>query len=105
MYLSWPALESLWSLSYLSTTYSKIARVSLDSGQQSVGDGGHSEDLPNGEVVVSVVNDGGDAAVGVDLQILWTLVLLLAEIEVHGLVRQPEFFKDDGDFPRGRIGF
>jgi hypothetical protein len=39
-------------------------------GQQSVGDGGHSEDLPNGEVVVSVVNDGGDAAVGVDLQIL-----------------------------------
>ena len=47
-----------------------------------------------------MVDDGGDAAVGVDLQILWTLVLLLAEIEVHGLVRQPEFFKDDGDFPR-----
>jgi hypothetical protein len=74
-------------LSYLSTTYSKIARVSLDFCQQSVDDDGHNEDLPNGEVVVLVVNDGGDATVGVDLQVLWGLVLALAEIEIHGLVR------------------
>ena len=88
-------------MSYLSTTYSKIARVSLDFCQQSVGGGGHSEDLPNGEVVVSVVDKGGDAAIGVDLQVLWGLVLALAEIEVHGLVCQPKLFENNDDFPRG----
>jgi len=62
------------------------------------------EHLPNGEVVVMVVDDGGDAAVGVNLQVFRSLLLFLAEIEVHGLIRQPEFFKNDGDFPVSRIG-
>ena len=60
-------LDSLWSLSYLSTKYSKIARLSLDLDQPSTGVDGHGEDLPDDEVVVMVVNDGGDATVGVDL--------------------------------------
>ena len=52
-----------------------------------------------------VVDDGGYATVGVDLQKFWTLLLFLAEIEVHRLVRQSEFFKNDGDLPKNRIGF
>ena len=61
------------------------------------------EHLPNSEVVVMVVDDGWNATVGVDLQVFWTLVLFLAKIEVHGLVGQPEFLKNDGDFPASRI--
>ena len=53
-------------MSYLSTKYSRIARVSLDSDQWSIGGDGRSEDLPNNKVVVVVVDDGGDAAVGVN---------------------------------------
>jgi len=49
-----------------------------------------------------VIDDGGDAAVGVDLQKFWSLLLFLAEIEIYRLVRQPEFFKNDGDFPKNR---
>ena len=98
-------LDSLWSLSYLSAKYSKIARVSLDFDQPSTGVDRHEEDLPNDEVVVMVVDDGGDAAVGVDLQVIWSLVFALAEIEVDRFVRQPELFENDGDFPENRIGF
>ena len=104
MYLSRPVLDSLWSLSYLSTKYSKIARVSLRSDQPMRAQRLGSEHLPDGEVVVMVVDDGWDATVGVDLQVFWTLLLFLAEIEVHGLVRQPELLKNDGDFPKSRIG-
>jgi hypothetical protein len=97
-------LDSLWSLSYLSTKYSRIARVSLDCDQPPTGDG-HGEDLPNDDVVVMVVDDGGDATVGVDLQVIWSLVLGLAEVEVDRLVCQPEFFEDDGGFPENRVSF
>lgn len=62
-----------------------------------------SEHQPNSEVVVMVVDDGGNATVGVDLQVFWTLLLFLTEIEIHRLVRQPELFKNDGDFPKSRI--
>ena len=86
MYLSWPELESLWSLSYLSTKYWKIARVSLCLDQSSTSNNGHSGHLPNDEVVILVVDDGGDATVGVDLQVVWGLMLSLAEIEVHRLI-------------------
>ena len=103
MYLSWPVLESLWSLSYLSTKYSKIARVSLESDEPSSNGDNYSGGLPNGEIVVVVVNDGGDTAVGVDLQKIWPLLLLFAEIEVDRLVRQPEFLEDDGDLPVNKI--
>ena len=51
-----------------------------------------------------VVDDGGDATVGVDLQVVWSLVFSLFEIEIHGLVRQPEFFENDGGFPKNWNG-
>ena len=66
-------------------------------------DENHDQALPNGEIVVMVVDDGGDAAVGIDLQVFRSLVFLLAEIEVHRFVRQPKFFKNYGDFPENRI--
>ena len=47
---------------------------------------GHIEDLPNDKVVVMVVDDGGDATVGVDLQVIWSLMLALAEVEVDSFV-------------------
>jgi hypothetical protein len=64
-----------------------------------------AKDLPNDDVVVMVVDDGGDATVGVDLQVIWSLVLGLAEVEVDRLVCQPEFFEDDGGFPENRVSF
>ena len=105
MYLSWPVLESLWSLSYLSTKYCKIARVSLHLDQPSASAEGYSEFLPNDEVVVVVVDDSRDATVGVDLQVVWALLLFFAEVEIDRLVRQPELFKNDGDFPEKGLVF
>ena len=93
-------------MSYLSTKYSKIARVSLEFNQPSADSDRYGKHLPNGEVIVLVVDDGGDATIGIDLQVVWGLVLPFSEIEVDRLVRQPEFFKNNGDFPdRGRVGF
>lgn len=86
-------------MSCLSTKYSKIARVSLDLDQSSASGDNHSQILPNDEIIVVVVNDGGDPAIGVDLQVFRSLVLLLEEIKVHRLARQPKFFKNHDDFP------
>ena len=86
MYLSGPVLDNLWSLSYLSTKYSKIARVSLSLDQPATSGHDHVQDIPNGEVVVMVVDDGGNATVGVELYVLRALVFCLAEIEVHGFI-------------------
>jgi len=83
-------------------------RETLPAFQSVMGARWHGADnkhLPNDEVVVMVVDNGWDATVGVDLQEFWSLLFLLAEVEVHRLVGQPEFFKNDGDFPRGRTGF
>lgn len=52
-------------------------------------DGGQYEHLPNDEIVVVVINNGGDAAVGVDLQIFRSFLFFFAKIEVHRFVRQP----------------
>jgi len=68
-------------------------------------DGVDSEHLPNDEVVVMMVDDGGDATIWVDLQELWSLLLLLAEVEVHGFIGQPKLFENDSDFPKSRVGF
>ena len=87
MYLSGPVLESLWSLSYLSTKYSSIARVSLDYDQLQAWSDDHREHRPNSEVIVLVIDEGGNTTVGVDLQELWSLLFSLVEIEVHRLVR------------------
>ena len=82
-------LDSLWSLSYLSSKYSRIASVSLDLAQLSTGGGGDGEDLPNDQVVIVVVDDSGDATIGVDLQVIWGLLLTLGEVGVDRLVCQP----------------
>jgi len=89
----------------LSTKYSKIARVSLDSDQLSTDGERHGGDLPNDEVVVMVVDNGGDATVRVDLQVVWSLMFCLAKVEVDRFVRQPEFLEDDGGFPGSRVIF
>jgi len=73
----------------LSTKYSNIARVSLDLGQPSTGVDGYSEDLPDDGVIIMVVNDGRDATVGVDLQVIWSLLLALSEVEIDRFVCQP----------------
>lgn len=52
-----------------------------------------------------MVDDCGDATVGVYLQVLRALLLLLAKIEVHGLIRQPEFLENDSSSPADGIGF
>ena len=52
-----------------------------------------------------MVNDGRDATVGIDLEVFWGLLLLLAEIEVHGFIRQPEFLEDDCYFPENQVRF
>ena len=57
-------------------------------------------DAPEREVVVVVVDDGRDAAVGVELGVLRPLLLALLEVEIDRLVRETELFKDNGDFPR-----
>ena len=75
------------------------------SWSASISDSDYSTRLPNSEVVVVVVDDGGNATVRVYFHILRTLLFPLAEVEVHRLVRQPEFFKNNGNFPENQIGF
>ena len=58
-----------------------------------------SKGLPNDEIVVVVINDSGDTTIGIDLQVFRILLFLLAQIEVQSLIRQPEFFEHDGNFP------
>ena len=99
MYLSRPVLEILWSLSYLSARYPQIARVSLISLNSPPEAIDRSKGLPNYEIVVVVINDSGDTTIGIDLQVFRILLLLLAKIEVQSLIRQPEFFEHDGNFP------
>lgn len=87
MYLSWPVLDNLRSLSYLSTRYTKIARVSLDLDRSAASGDDRSRHLPNDEIVVMMVDNGGDATIGIDLQEFRSLLLLLLEIEVDRFVR------------------
>ena len=75
------------------------------SWSASISDSDYSTRLPNSEVVVVVVDDGGNATVRVYLHILRTLLFPLAEVEVHRLVRQPKFLKNNGDFPESQISF
>lgn len=52
----------------------------------------YNEGPPKDEIVVVVVDDGGNTTIGIELQEFRALVFLRNEIEVHRLVRQPEFF-------------
>ena len=58
--------------------------------------------LPEREVAVVVVHERGDAPVRVEVRERRLLVLARGEVEVDGLVGQPELFEHEGDFPRIR---
>ena len=55
--------------------------------------------LPHGEVAVLVVDQSGDTAVRVQLGMLGGLLLILAKIEIDGLVGKPKFLEEERDFP------
>ena len=55
--------------------------------------------LPDNEVVVVMINEGWDTAVGVILGELGGLVFALLELEVHRLVGESELLKNDGGLP------
>ena len=55
--------------------------------------------VPDNKVAGLVVDEGGDAAVRVQLRVLGRLLLALAEVEVDALVCEPELLKDERDFP------
>ena len=80
-----------------------IARLSLQFNQPAVNRDGDSECLPNGEVVVVVVDDGWNATVWINLQVFLVLLFFLAEIEVDRFICQPKFLEDDCDLPVIRI--
>ena len=52
-----------------------------------------------------VVDNCRDATVWIDLQVFRIFLFFLAEIEVHRLICQSEFFKDDDSFPKDKVGF
>ena len=57
------------------------------------------EDVPNSAVIILVIDESGDAAVRVDLEVFRTLLFLLLEIQVYGLVGKTELIKEEGNFP------
>lgn len=46
-----------------------------------------------------MIDEGGNASVGVDLEVLGAFVFLLFEIEADGLVAEAEFVQKEGYFP------
>jgi hypothetical protein len=50
-----------------------------------------------------MVDDGGNTAVGIIFRVIGSFVLVLAEVEVDGLVGKTEFFKNIGNFPAIRL--
>ena len=57
--------------------------------------------LPDDEVAVLVVDEGGDAAVRVQLRVRGRRLLVLGEVEVDGLVGEPELVEQERDLPDG----
>ena len=55
--------------------------------------------IPDGEVVVLVVDNGRDAAVWVDFKVFWSLMLTVLEVEEDGLIAQAKLFEDEAGFP------
>ena len=58
-----------------------------------------TQSVPENEVAVLVIDDRRNATIGVVLDVLWRLLLVFIEVEVDGVVGQPELFEDDGDLP------
>lgn len=55
--------------------------------------------LPDCVVAVVVVDQRGDAAIGVVLRVRGSLMLSFREVEKDGLVGKAEFLQDEGNFP------
>lgn len=55
--------------------------------------------LPDGNILVLVVDQGGNATVWIVLGVFWLLVLTLVEVEVDGVVCETELLEDNGNFP------
>ena len=60
--------------------------------------------LPDDEVAVLVVDEGGDAAVRVQLRVRGRRLLVLGKVEVDGLVGEPELVEQERDLPESRVG-
>ena len=58
-----------------------------------------TQSVPQHEIVVLVVNDRGNAPVGVVLDVLEVLLFVLSEVEVDGMVGGVELLENNGDFP------
>ena len=55
--------------------------------------------LPEDEVPIVMVNQGGDTAVRVVLGVFRSLLLVLAKVEVDRLVRESKLFENVDDLP------
>ena len=89
-------------MSYFSTRYVINAPDSLQQRHEKTHPGYvRSEDAPNNEIAVLVVNECWNTAVGIDGGVLRGLVLVLAEVEVDEFVVQPELFKNNNCLPVG----
>src|SRR5690554_2460504 len=60
--------------------------------------------LEDGEIIFVAIDDGGDPAIGVDLEELRTLLFELRERELVDPVRKAHLFEGDGDFLAIRSG-
>ena len=58
--------------------------------------------LPDNEVVVAVVDDSRDAAIGVVLGELGSFVLAFLEVKIDRFVRQAKLREHESDLPGGR---
>ena len=79
-----------------------IAQDSLPyiaSSARRAAEGEREKTAPNGEVAVGVVDESGDAAVRVQLQVLGFLVLPGLDAERDVLVLDAELFEDDRHLP------
>lgn len=67
------------------------------------GRGMGTKSVPEDEIVVLVVDDGRDATVRVELDVLGRLLLILFEVKIYGVIGQAEFFENDGNLPVCRM--
>ena len=60
-----------------------------------------SKYIPDGEVAILVVNQSRNTTVGVVLGVLGSLLLLLSEVKVDGLVGKSKLLEHNGNLPEG----
>ena len=57
------------------------------------------ENAPENEVIVLVVDEGGNTSVWVVLHVIGALLFLLLEVKEDCFVCKAKLFQDDGDLP------